>query len=216
MTLLAALFRPRLVRRRLERLRALGHIDVCPSLPQMWVAARDQIFGTLSPETHQFYDSQGIPWVFHNLRRFLAGPATVMDPLGLFSSAETICEHVLQTFHRHPLYDFVLLRAHSEGLARLATETDALLAGRHPKQRMLMSLIEDGEYHARLADQIRAFQRNPHEAPAPIPLGLLSDPVLMVGMDQFKDIRGFTNYAARLDITPAQALQHWCQTLTSF
>ena len=31
-------------------------------------------------ETRIFYQSQGIPWVFHNLRRFLSGPATLLVP----------------------------------------------------------------------------------------------------------------------------------------
>ena len=56
-----------------------------------------------------FYRSQGIPWIFHNLRRFLAGPATMLDPVGLFSPRDTIVHHVLQTFHRHPVYDLALL-----------------------------------------------------------------------------------------------------------
>ena len=34
-------------------------------------------------ETRIFYRAQGIPWVFHNLRRFLSGPATMLDPVGL-------------------------------------------------------------------------------------------------------------------------------------
>src|SRR6266700_1882988 len=46
-----AFFRPRLVRRRLERLRGLGHIDAIPTLAQMLVAGRDQIMVSASDET---------------------------------------------------------------------------------------------------------------------------------------------------------------------
>src|SRR4029453_11606909 len=98
-------------------------------------------------ETKLFYRSQGIPWIFHNLRRLLAGPATMLDPVGLFSPRQTIIHHVLQTFHRHPVYDLVLLEAHEGGLEQMAAEADAVLAGRHPHQRALTSLIEDGAYH---------------------------------------------------------------------
>jgi hypothetical protein len=208
-SLLLALFRPALVRRRLERLRGLGHIDVLPSLPQLLVAARDQLIISATEETRLFYRSQQIPWGFHNLRRFLSGPATMLDPVGLFSPPSTIVEHVLQTFHRHPVYDLVLLRAHPGGLEAMEAAAAAIVAGTHPKQRLLTSLIEDGAYHARLPGEIAAFKADPHLPARPIPPGLVSDPALMLGMDQFKDIRGYTSYAARLDVGWGAALGAW-------
>src|SRR5262245_58313728 len=102
--LVVAFVRPALVRRRLERLRALGHVDAVPGLAQVLVAARDQMMVSAAEETRLFYRSQGIPWIFHNVRRFLSGPATMLDPAGLFSPRDTLIEHVLQTFHRHPIY----------------------------------------------------------------------------------------------------------------
>jgi hypothetical protein len=207
--LLAAYFRPGLVRRRLERLRGLGHIDVIPSLPQLLVAGRDQIMVSASEETKIFYRSQGIPWVFHNLRRFISGPATMLDPIGLFSPRDAIVHHVLQTFHRHPVYDLVLLRAHERGLDEMARQADQIAAGTHPHQRALSSLIEDGSYHQRLPAEIAAIRADPNEAPRPIPDGLVDDPHMMLAMDQFKDIRGFTNYAARLRVGMGDAIRAW-------
>ena len=200
MSLLLAFFRPALVRRRLQRLRDLGHIQHLPSLPQLLVAARDQMIISATEETRIFYRSQNIPWVFHNLRRFISGPATMLDPVGLFSSRATIIEHVLQTFHRHPIYDLVLLRAHEGGLEAMEAEANAILAGTHPKQRLLTSLIEDGSYHARLPREIASFKANPLLPARPIPSGLVDDPALMLGMDQFKDIGGFVSYASRLQL----------------
>lgn len=208
-SLLLAFFRPRLVRRRLERLRGLGHIDAIPTLPQLLVAGRDQIMVSASEETKLFYRSQGIPWIFHNARRFISGPATMLDPIGLFSPRDTIVQHVLQTFHRHPLYDLVLLRAHECGLEEMARQADQILAGTHRHQRALTSLIEDGSYHARLPREIAAVQAEPHTAPRPIPPGLVDDPQMMLAMDQFRDIRGFTSYAARLQVGLADALRAW-------
>src|SRR3954451_20100181 len=66
--LLAAYLWPPIVRRRLQRLRALGHVDVTPTLAQLLVAARDQMMISASQETKLFYRSQDIPWVFHNVR----------------------------------------------------------------------------------------------------------------------------------------------------
>jgi hypothetical protein len=203
--LCAGYLRPALVRARLERLRALGHIDVVPSSAQLLVAGRDQMMLGASEETKIFYRSQGIPWVFHNLRRFLSGPATMLDPVGLFSPRDAIVHHVLQTFHRHPVYDLVLLRGFPDGLDEMERQAEQIRAGTHPHQRALASLIEDGSYHARLLEDVRAFRADPFVAPRPIPPGLVPDPWLMLAMDQFKDLRGFTGYAARLGPVRMQA-----------
>jgi hypothetical protein len=207
--LLAGFVRPGLVRRRLERLERLGHIDVKPSLGQLLVAARDQMMLSATEETRIFYRSQGIPWVFHNVRRFLAGPATMLDPMGLFSPREAIVHHLLQTFHRHPVYDLVLLRAHEDGIEELDRQTQQLLAGTHPHGRALTSLIEDGSYHRRLPAEIAAFRDDPHLPARPIPEGLVEDRYMMLGMDQFKDIRGYARYAARLPVSFAAAVAAW-------
>jgi hypothetical protein len=207
--LLVGFVRPSVVRRRLERLRGLGHIDVVPTLPQLLVAARDQMMLSASEETRLFYKSQGIPWGFHNLRRFISNPATMMDPAGLFSPRDTIIHHVLQTFHRHPIYDLVLLRGFPDGVEEMQRQLGQLTAGTHPHQRALTSLIEDGAYHARLPEELRLFRVDPLAAGRPIPSGLVDDPQLMLGMDQFKDLRGYTNYAARLRVSLLDAIGAW-------
>jgi len=174
--------------------------------PQLLLAARDQLSFGLAEDTREFYRSQGIPWTFHNLRRVVAFPSSMIDPVGLFSPRDTIIHHVLQTFHRHPLYDLVLLRAHDRGLEEMEAQLLQLLAGTHSHQRSLTSLIEDGSYHQRLLDDVREVMRDPHMLPRPIPAGLVDNPQLMLAMDQFKDLRGDTNYASRLKVTPVEAL----------
>jgi hypothetical protein len=207
--LLAAFVRPRRLRARLERLRSLGHIDVVPTTAQVLVAARDQMFLGAAQETKLFYRSQGIPWIFHNLRRFIAGPATMMDPAGLFSPRDTIVHHVLQTFHRHPVYDLVLLRGFPGGVDEMLHQTEQILAGRHPHQRALTSLIEDGSYYPRLLQQVKEFRADPKVAAQPIPAGLVERAPLMLAMDQFKDLRGYARYAARLPVGPIGAVGSW-------
>jgi hypothetical protein len=204
--LLLAFLRPSRVRDRLERLRALGHLTAIPTVSQILIAGRDQIIISASAETKMFYESQGIPWIFHNVRRFLSGPATVLDPVGLFSPRDTIIHHVLQTFHRHAVYDLVLLRAFPDGLDEMERQAAEMAAGTHPHQRALASLIEDGSYHARLPQDIRAFRTDPLAPARALPAGLVDEPVLMLAMDQFKDVRGFTDYASRLDVGPFDVL----------
>jgi hypothetical protein len=208
-SLIAATFRPALVRRRLERLRQLGHIDEVPTIPQLLVAGHDQMIAGAAAETKLFYRSQGIPWVFHNLRRFVSGPATMLDPIGLFAPRDALIEHVLQTFHRHPVYDLVLLRAHEGGVEEMSRQARQIVDGTHPHQRALASLVEDGSYHARLPRDIAAFEADPRLPPRPIPEGLVGDPQLMLAMDQFKDVRGFVRYAARLHVGWGRALLAW-------
>ncbi len=209
LSMLAAYVRPGLVRRRLERLRALGHADATPTIAQLLVAGRDQMMVSAAEETRLFYRSQGIPWIFHNLRRFISGPATMLDPIGLFAPRDAIVHHVLQTFHRHPLYDLVLLRAHEGGVEALAEQARQINEGTHPHQRALASLIEDGAYHARLPRDIAAFQEDPHRPARPIPSGLVTQPELMLAMDQFKDVPGFVRYASRLRVGMAGAIRAW-------
>ena len=122
-------------------------------------------------ETKIFYRSEGIPWVFHNARRFISGPATMLDPIGLFAPRDALVHHVLQTFHRHPVYDLVLLRAHDEGVEEMARQAQQIRDGTHPHQRALTLLVEDGAYHARLPAEIAAFQAAPRAPARPIPAG---------------------------------------------
>ncbi len=209
--LLSALVRPSVVRGRLQRLLDLGHVDGLSTVSQLLVAARDQMMLCAAEETRIFYRSQSIPWIFHNVRRFVSGPATMLDPMGLFSSPDAIIHHVLQTFHRHPIYDLVLLRAHPDGLAQMQLQADQIVAGTHPHQRALCSLIEDGSYHARLPGDIAAIVAAPYAPARPIPSALLPEPELMLGMEQFKDIAGFVRYARRLRVGPLGAFRAWME-----
>ena len=208
-SMLVAYFRPALIRQRLQRLRALGHIDATPTIAQLLVAGRDQMMVSAAEETKLFYRSQGIPWVFHNLRRLISGPATMGDPIGLFAPRDALVHHVLQTFHRHPVYDLVLLRAHEGGVEAMAAQAAQVVAGTHPHQRALASLVEDGSYHARLPRDVAEFAADPHVTARPIPPGLVTDPHMMTAMDQFKDVRGFVRYAARLRVGMGAAIAAW-------
>ena len=198
--IVGAILRPSIVRKRLERLKELGHCEVVPTLPQLLVASRDQLSFSLGADTKEFYEAQGIPWGYHNVRRFVAFPTTMMDPVGLFSPANTIIQHVLQTFHRHATYDLVLLHGHPGGLEEMQRQLSQLAAGTHLHQRSLDSLVEDGSYHDRLRRDVPEFVANPHIEPRPIPEGLVQNPYLMLAMDQFKDVRGYTAYASRLRV----------------
>ncbi len=122
LSLLVAYLRPRLVRRRLERLRALGHADATPTIAQLLVAGRDQMMVSAAEETQDVLPQPGHPVGVPQPAAFLSGPATMLDPIGFFAPRDAIVHHVLQTFHRHPLYDLVLLRAHEGGVEAMAAQ----------------------------------------------------------------------------------------------
>src|SRR5262249_16915823 len=109
------------------------------------------------------------------------------------------------------VYDLVLLRGFSDGLDQMAAQARQIVAGTHPEQRALASLIEDGSYHPRLVEEVKAFRADPFIAARPIPPGLVADSLLMLAMDQFKDLRGFTSYAARLPVRLPAALVAWLE-----
>ena len=91
------------VRQRLRRLQAAGAIEETPGFCQLMVAGQHMMLGAASDETRLFYEAQGINFTFHNFRRLLDYPSTMLDPIGLFGDRNTIIHHILSTTHRHPL-----------------------------------------------------------------------------------------------------------------
>ena len=89
----------------------------------------------------------------------------------------------------------------------MRTQLAQLETGTHVHQRSLDSLVEDGSYHDRLRRDVAEFIDNPWVQPRDIPDGLVQNAHLMLAMDQFKDIRGYTNYASRLQVGPLHVLQ---------
>ncbi len=190
------------VKARLERLRDRGVIDAVPTAAQIHVAGQQQMLGTASDETRVYYELRGIDFTFHNLRRFLDHPASMMDTSGFFAQRDTIVHHILQSTHRHPIYDFQLLVAHEGGLEELRRRTRLALAGEHPRQQRFDLLVEDPTYYARLGPQVERFCDDPAEQAVFVPPDHTGDPLLHLGMDQFKDLRGFCRYAVQLDVGP--------------
>ena len=50
---------------------------------------------------------------------------------------------------------------------------------------------------------------NPNAPARPLPADLVEDPELMLAMDQFKDLAGFTRYASRLRVGWPRAIAAW-------
>ena len=196
----SAYLRPGLVRQRLERLRDLGHIEHVPTTVQVLVAGHHQMLGTASEETRVFYEQRGIHFGFHNLRRFIDNPASLIDPVGFFSSTDAILHHVFTSTHVFPLYDLQLLRMNEDGVAELERQWALVRSGAHPRQSRFEALVEDPTYWDRLEWQIPAFLAEMGMAMEPGTYDHVEGrPLLQAAMDQFKDLRGFCAYASRVE-----------------
>jgi hypothetical protein len=190
--------------RRLERLRRLGYIDTVPSRLQLALGAADMLRFWIVPAAEDYYRKKGIDFRFHQLLRFLDDPASLLDPIGLFSRPEVIIGHLMQVVHANPRYDLELLESWEDGLEQLEAELLQMLAGTHPRAASIGAIVEEPEYHARLLGYVRAYRRD-HAAPP-----LLRDNISnFAEVEQiFGTVPSAFRYFARLPNSLAGALRH--------
>lgn len=161
MTAVSHYGREDLVRARLERLEALGHIDHVPSRLQRIVGAIDMMRFFIVPAAADYYAEKGLDFRFHQLLRFLDDPASVIDPTGFNSTRDNIIGHVMQVVHANPEYDFQLLDTFPDGMDEMERQVRALLRGEHPRAASILAIIEEPDYHERLLAHIEAYRNDP-------------------------------------------------------
>ncbi|MEM9455722.1 MAG: hypothetical protein AAGF11_16185 [Myxococcota bacterium] len=149
-----------LVRRRLERLERLGHIDSIPNRIQRVVGAIDMMRFFIVPAAADYYEEKGLDFHFHQLLRFLDDPASLIDPTGLHSTRDNIIGHVMQVVHANPEYDFQLLDTFEDGMEQMERQVRELLAGTHPRAASIRAIVEEPDYHERLLAHIKAYRAN--------------------------------------------------------
>lgn len=207
-TLLTSLDR-REVRRRIERLRNTGMIDVEPTRLQLVLLGIDMLRYFIEPGARDYYASRGIGFGFHQVLRVLDDPASMLDPVGLLVPRDTIIGHVLQVVHANPLYDLQLLEMFEDGLAEMESQTADVIAGHHPRTGTLRAVVEDPEYHERLLTYVRAYRRDPQAEE----LRRRADKAreqkhFVLAEETFGTITTAFRYAARLPDTYGAALDH--------
>lgn len=204
---LAAYGRGDVVRARLDKLHGLGVIDAVPTTVQLAVGAIDMVRFFISPAAADYYRERGISYGFHQVLRFCDDPASMTDPVGLLSEADVIVGHLLQVVHANPLYDLQLLSMHDGGLDALAAQAGAMLAGTHPRQASIGAIVEEPDYHARLLDYCRAFQRDPRARP-PRRSNVEHQPALLALDAIFGSLDGAMRYFVTLPTDLPGALRH--------
>jgi hypothetical protein len=203
----------RRLRAKLKRLRAEGIIDVEPTPLQVTVGAIDMLRFWIVPAARDYYEQQGIDFRFHQVLRVLDDPGAMLDPIGLFVSAERIGGHVMQVVHANPLYDMQLLGMHPDGVRRFRDDIAALIAGTHPRTHSIRAIVEDVDYHRRLLGFVERFLDDPRT----------TEPLVRANIrgrfDRieafFGTLDGTMRYFARLPTTIDGAVRH-LRTVTTF
>lgn len=188
---------------RLDRLRAVGYVDVAPTRLQLVFGGLDMLRFVIAPAARDYYRHKDISFAFHSLLRLLDDPVSMIDPTGFLSERDTIIGHVMQVVHLNPIYDLQLLEAFEDGLAELERQVRAMIAGTHPRARTIGAIVEDPGYHARLLDYVVRFRSDRAAAP-PVrqEQSLRADPVFAAAERTFATLPGFLRYCARLPRSP--------------
>lgn len=197
----------RRVRRQLEKLQQLGHIDGLPSLTQMVVGSIDMLRFWISPASADYYQRSGLSYGFHQLLRFLDEPLSLTDPLGLLSSRDAIIGHLMQVVHANPHYDLQLLSAFDDGLEQLEGQIEMMLAGTHPRAQSIGAIVEEPDYHERLLVYVRRFRADP-TTPPPLRENIDASPYWSQLERTFGSLTGAMRYFRTLPRSPRGAVRH--------
>lgn len=192
---------------RMRRLHALGYLERVPTRLQLVVGSIDMLRFWISPAAADYYRARGIHYGFHQILRILDDPASMVDPTGFLSSADTIIGHLMQVVHANPTYDLQLLDAHEGGLDALADQLERMIAGTHPRAASIGVIVEEEDYHARLLAFVRAYREHP-DADAPIRDNVAADPRWRELERTFGTLPRAMTYFARLPARPIPAALH--------
>lgn len=150
-------------RKRLQRLKDIGFIEVIPSQKQLWFGAYDMLRYFISPGADSYYKTKNINFTFHQLLRFLNDPSGISDPIGIRVPRDTIICHLLEVVHANPVYDLQLLDQFEDGLDEMEKQTEQMLNKTHPRYNSITAITEDPTYHARLLNYVKQYRQNPGE-----------------------------------------------------
>jgi hypothetical protein len=193
--------------RRLERLHRIGIIERIPTKVQLAIGAWDMLRFWISPAAADYYEQQGIDYGFHQLLRFLDEPASLGDPIGLFSTKSGIIGHLMQVVHANPVYDLQLLSMFEDGLDSLESEIEAMLDGTHPRAASIGAIVEEPDYHANLLAFVRRWREDKSIAPL-LRSNVSANPTYSVLELTFGTMTGAFRYFETMPRTVRGAIHH--------
>jgi len=186
------------IERRLEALAAQGLAPARPTRLQLLFGGLDMLRFLIEPGARDYYRKLGISFGFHQVLRVLDDPVSMIDPTGFLSERDTIIGHLMQVTHLNPIYDLQLLQCFPDGLDALERQLEEMIAGRHPRQRTIGSIVEDEAYHGRLLDFVRAYRADRSAAPPVREQSLRGDPHFAAAERAFATLPGYLRYCAAL------------------
>jgi hypothetical protein len=192
---------------RLAKLKARGLVDEIPTKVQLAVGGYDMFRFWVAPASAEYYRQRGIHFGFHQVLRILDEPASLLDPVGFFSTRDGIIGHVMQVVHANPLYDLELLQMFDDGLDELERQIEQMLAGTHPRAASIGAIVEEPTYHAGLLAYVKAYRRDA-SAPPILRSNVASSPVFSKMEKTFGSLRTSMRYFCRMPTTRAAALRH--------
>jgi len=197
-------------RRRIAALRASGAIDRAPNIWQVHVGTWRMLMDFKIPFAPAFYASRGKKPVAHLIVRLLDEPAAAFDPSGLFSPVESMISHTLTATHQDSTYDVEILETFPGGVDELHRQLKQVVAGTHPRRRVIEYIVEAEEYHTELLAGLERYREDPvaNARLQPVkPHEGAED--LFARIEQFHTLRNFLRYSATLPPTPWATLRAW-------
>jgi hypothetical protein len=145
---------------RLSRLQEKGVVERVPTRWQLVIGSIDMLRFWIAPAAGAYYQERDTSFAFYQWLRFVEEPASVVDPVGLFTSQDGIIAHMMQVAHDNPQYDLELLQMFDDGVSELEKQLDDMLVGTHPRAATIRAIIEEPDYHARLRDYVARWRRD--------------------------------------------------------
>jgi len=199
------------VEEKLLRLRALGVIDASPTSTQLAVGSVDMLRFWINPAAADYYEARGINYAFHQVLRFLDEPASLLDPIGLFSTEDGVIGHLMQVVHANPVYDLQLLSLFDTGHENLERQLRDMVAGTHPRAVSISAIVEEADYHARLLEFVVAWRRDPSVPPL-VRSNVAAREELSALDRTFGSLTTSMRYFSRLPTTPLGGARHLLST----
>jgi hypothetical protein len=178
-----------------------------PTRAQLFAGSVDMVRFFIVPAADDYYRRRGISFQFHQLLRFLDEPASLADPVGLFSTRDGIIGHLMQVVHANPVYDLQLLSTLDDGLDQLEAQLESMLAGTHPRARSIGAIVEEPDYHRKLLAFVRAWRRDPSTPPL-LRVNVAEDAELRARDRTFGSLPAAMRYFGRLPPDWPAALRH--------
>ena len=196
---------------RLQHLKDQGLIEAIPTEWQIWNASRDMLWNYIIPSNGEFYEHYDQNQYWLQFFRVFDEPSAMMDPTGLAVSREMVVSHLLHVVHVSAGYDVGLLRMFPDGIDELELQLKQYVAGEHPRQAAIATLLERPEYPAELLEALQLYKQDPdtHWKVTTFDTPDGCEELLEVGLDRYGTIGRLLNYSLTLPANPWESFCNW-------